>query len=591
MRLTQRRPARSLSVLATIGALFLTGCGTQSGTPGGETDSASGSRTIRAQQFMRLTGVHDETGMTLLEGPVFGEDGGLYVVDVTAPEGKPKVLRVDVRRKTSRAVHTDGRGAYTSAQFSPYDGRLHLSDFAHGEIVSLAPGGGDPRTVFSGDVDGEPMNPDDIAFDPSGNLYVSDSRGLSEGTARGRVVRIDRKSGEATVLADDLAAPNGISFDAGYRGLWFSELIENRISYLRLDEEGAVTSRHTAIRVDGGIAQTDSIAVDADGNLYQGLHGRAAMAVFSPHGERLATVELPARAKGLESATNMAITPGGTKAYLTVSGPAGATSTPSTRSPRAPASRTAAERVRRCGPSSLADGAYRSHFDAEQPPRGQRSEFALRAGRADHRCGDHGDGEREIVPAAQPVLGGEMPPQGALHPVGQSEDVSADARAAAHPFGVEEADEGRRVREMPRQHPEHPGEGRVPARRLLLDLPDVLLQDRRDRGGPVGEVPVEDALPDPGPARYRRERGFQAVFREDLPGGGDESGPVAGGGLRPVVRGTSPVLLAALHHPGSLPAGPVRPPPRPRRRRRGGIAIVEALTLAPITMVFRHIRL
>ncbi|MET8729855.1 SMP-30/gluconolactonase/LRE family protein [Streptomyces parvus] len=323
MRLTQRRPARPLSALATIGALFLTVCGTQSGTPGGETDSAPGSRTIRAQQFMQLTEVHGETGMTLLEGPVFGEDGGLYVVDVTAPAGKPKVMRVDVRRKTSRAVHTDGRGAYTSAQFSPYDGRLHLSDFAHGEIVSLAPGGGDPRTVFSGDVDGAPMNPDDIAFDPSGNLYVSDSRGLSEGTARGRVVRIDRKSGEATVLADDLAAPNGISFDADYRGLWFSELTENRITYLRLDEAGAVTSRHTAIRVDGGIAQTDSIAVDADGNLYQGLHGRAAMAVFSPHGERLATVELPSHAKGLESATNVAITPGGTKAYLTVSGPAG----------------------------------------------------------------------------------------------------------------------------------------------------------------------------------------------------------------------------------------------------------------------------
>ncbi|MFJ9985528.1 SMP-30/gluconolactonase/LRE family protein [Streptomyces globisporus] len=319
----QRRQARPLSVLATIGALILTGCGTQSGTLAGDTGSASGIRTIRAQQLMPLTQVHEETGRTLLEGPVFGEDGGLYVVDVTAPGGKPKVMRVDVRRKTSRAVHTDGRGAYTSAQFSPYDGRLYLSDFAHGEIVSLAPGGGDPRTFFSGDVDGGPMNPDDIAFDLQGNLYVSDSRGLTEGAARGRVVRIDRKSGGATVLADNLAAPNGISFDADHRGLWFSELTENRISYLRLDESGAVTSRHTAVRVDGGIAQTDSLAVDAAGNLYQGLHGRAAMAVFSPHGERLATVELPARAKGLESATNVAITPGGTRAYLTVSGPAG----------------------------------------------------------------------------------------------------------------------------------------------------------------------------------------------------------------------------------------------------------------------------
>ncbi|MEV1048291.1 SMP-30/gluconolactonase/LRE family protein [Streptomyces sp. NPDC049916] len=319
----QRPPARSLSALLAIGVLILTGCGTQSGDPGEEAAAASPGRTITAQKFMRLTQPHAETGMTLLEGPVFGEDGGLYVVDVTAPEGKPKVMRVDVRKKTSRAVHTDGRGAYTSAQFSPHDGRLHLSDFVHGEIVSLAPGGGDPRTVFSGDVDGAPMNPDDIAFDQRGNLYVSDSRGLSEGEAHGRVVRIDRESGKATVLAENLAAPNGISFDDEYRGLWFSELTENRISYLSLDEAGAVESRHTAIRVDGGVAQTDSIAVDADGNLYQGLHGRAAMVVYDRHGERLATVELPARTKGLKSATNVAITPGGTKAYITVSGPAG----------------------------------------------------------------------------------------------------------------------------------------------------------------------------------------------------------------------------------------------------------------------------
>jgi lactonase len=167
------------------------------------------------------------------------------------------------------------------------------------------------------------MNPDDIAFDVDGNLYVSDSRGLSTGDAHGRVVRIERDGKKSTVLAEGLAATNGISFDADYAGLWISELTQNRISYLRLDGKGGVASRHTAVRVDGGVAQTDSIAVDADGNLYQALHGRAAMAVYDRHGERLATVEVPARAEGLESATNVAITPGGTKAYMTVSGPAG----------------------------------------------------------------------------------------------------------------------------------------------------------------------------------------------------------------------------------------------------------------------------
>jgi lactonase len=273
---------------------------------------------------MRLTEAHARTGMTLLEGPVFDEDGKLLVVDVTAPAGEPKVLRVNVRKKTSEQVHTDERGTYTSAQFSPYDGRLYLTDFSHGTILSLAPDGKDARTFFSGEVDGAPMNPDDLAFDREGNLYLSDSRGMSEGEAKGRVVRIDCTGKDATVLADGLSAPNGISFDADYRGLWFSELTQNRISYLLLDGKGSVASRHTAVRVDGGIAQTDSIAVDADGNLYQGLHGRPAMAVYSKHGEHLATVEVPARAaRGLESATNVAIAPGGTRAYMTVSGPDG----------------------------------------------------------------------------------------------------------------------------------------------------------------------------------------------------------------------------------------------------------------------------
>ncbi|MEV6263573.1 SMP-30/gluconolactonase/LRE family protein [Streptomyces sp. NPDC051784] len=320
----RRLPIRSLAALAAVGTLTLTGCGTEtSGTADGAPAAGGADRTIRAHRVMQLTEVHEETGMTLLEGPTFDRNGDLLVVDVTAPAGDPKVLRVDVRKKTSRAAHTDDRGNYTSAQTSPYDGRLYLTDYSHGEVVSLAPDGSDLRIFFSGEVDGARMNPDDIAFDQQGDLYVSDSRSQSPGDTRGRVVRIDRDGAKAGVVADGLASPNGISFDEEYRGLWVSELTQNRISYLRVDEKGTMTSRHTAIRVDAGIAQTDSIAVDADGNLYQALHGRAAMAVYSRTGDHLATVELPARTEGLESATNVAITPGGTKAYMTVSGPAG----------------------------------------------------------------------------------------------------------------------------------------------------------------------------------------------------------------------------------------------------------------------------
>ncbi|MET8824329.1 SMP-30/gluconolactonase/LRE family protein [Streptomyces sp. NPDC004610] len=325
MRLPMR--LRSLALLVAFGTMALSGTGTGTGTgaavSSGAADADGAGRIVRAHEVMRLTSVHEESGMTLLEGPVFDPAGRLLVVDVTAPAGAPKLLSVDVRRKTARGIFTDGQGHYSSAQFSPFDGRLYLTDIAQGIVISLEPDGSDPRTFFDGEVDGVRMVPDDIAFDRDGNLYISDLLGMTEGEDRGRVVRLDRSGENATVLADGLAATNGISFDADHRGLWISELTENRISYLLLDDAGSVLSRHTAMQVDNGIAQTDSIAVDADGNLYQGLHGRPAMVVYDRYGELLATVEIPADTEGLTSATNVAIRPGTTTAYMTVSGSAG----------------------------------------------------------------------------------------------------------------------------------------------------------------------------------------------------------------------------------------------------------------------------
>ncbi|MFJ4716026.1 SMP-30/gluconolactonase/LRE family protein [Streptomyces sp. NPDC088785] len=312
--------------LAGLCLLALAGCGTETAAgPASRPVTSGEGRVIRATQVSHVTDVHASTGMTLLEGPVLTRKGRLYVTDVTAPPGEPKLISVDVGTGRHKGVYTDRNGAYTSAQISPYDGRVYLTEYQSGAVVSLAQDGSDRRTFFPGEVDGSAMNPDDIVFDDAGNLYVSDLHGMETGRADGRIVRIDRDGRKAVVLADGLAHPNGVMFDPEQHGLWVSELARNTVSYLLLDaERTAVTSRHEAIHVDGGLAQTDSISVDADGNLYQALHGRPAMAVFSKYGQRLGTVEVPAgAAKGLRSATNVAITPGGRSAYMTVSGPAG----------------------------------------------------------------------------------------------------------------------------------------------------------------------------------------------------------------------------------------------------------------------------
>lgn len=319
---------RSLSVGAALAALLLVSCSDgaeQAPTaPTGADTAAAGPIRIDAAEVMQVTEPHEATGGTLLEGPTFAEDGDLRLVDVMAPAGEPKVLSIDLETEEITDLYSDDTSAFTSAQFSPADGRLYLTDVVSGAILSITAEGEDPRTLFSGEVDGTTMLPDDITFDGEGNLFVSDTRGMDGPgwETPGRVVRISL-DGEATVLASGLPSPNGIVMDETGTGLYVAQYNANRIDRLVLDEGGtAVQAAHPAIYVDGGKARVDSTAVDADGNIYQAFHGKPEIAVYSPAGEHLATVAVP-DAAGLDSATNIAIRPGTTEAYMTVSGSAG----------------------------------------------------------------------------------------------------------------------------------------------------------------------------------------------------------------------------------------------------------------------------
>ena len=289
-------------------------------------DSSTAPAEQTAQEVVRVTSVHEATGMTLLEGPTFGPNGDLYMVDVTAPPGGPKVLRMDFRSREISTVYTDYTSAFTSAQFSPLDGRLYLTDYLGGTVQSITAEGEDAQVHVSGAVEGTMMNPDDIAFDEAGNLYITDTIGAQEPywEAEGRLLRVAVGSNEVTVLAENLAAPNGIAYTPNFDGLWVTHNTGNQVDYLRLNEGGTeVMTAHPAIHVDAGVSQVDSAAVDANGNLYIGLHNRAAILVHDRNGNRISTITIPNRDGGLSSATNIAIVPGTTDAYVTASGSAG----------------------------------------------------------------------------------------------------------------------------------------------------------------------------------------------------------------------------------------------------------------------------
>jgi len=278
-----------------------------------------------ARPVAQVTDRPESSGGTLLEAPVLDGEGGLWLVDVRGPAGEGKLLRLELDSGTTTSLFTDDSGAYTSVQQSPADGRLYLTDFLGGRVVSVDRDGSDPQVFFEGPVDGIAMSPDDIAFDDDGNMYISDSHGMSapHWASSGRVVRLDHATAAATVVADRLPAPNGISFDLARTGLWVSMYNANRIDHIGLDADGRMTSAHVAITLNGGHGRVDSNAVDGNGNIYQAWEGKAQLDVFAPDGDHLVRIVLPDDAPELTLATNMAIEPGGRRAYMTVSGPAG----------------------------------------------------------------------------------------------------------------------------------------------------------------------------------------------------------------------------------------------------------------------------
>jgi lactonase len=187
--------------------------------------------------------------MTLLEGPAFAPDGSPYVVDVTAPAGAGKVLRIDLDDESVDSVWTDDSSALTSAQFGPDDGRLYVTDFLGGAIRSMTPDGKDVREVVSGPIDGVPMQPDDVAFGADGALYVTDAAGAQDPywEASGRIIRVDPDTAHATVLASALPSPNGIASSPDHGELWVSPNTANRVDRLTLATLGDPTREGSVV--------------------------------------------------------------------------------------------------------------------------------------------------------------------------------------------------------------------------------------------------------------------------------------------------------------------------------------------------------
>ena len=170
-------------------------------------------------------------------------------------------------------------------------------------------------TVLIDSFGGKPLNsPNDVVVKSDGSIWFTDPPfgilGHYEGNQAApelhpNVYRLDPATLIATVVADDMNAPNGLCFSPDVRQLYVvdSRAVPNAV--IRVYDVAADGTRLGEGRLfyDGGAgSHPDGFRADIDGNLWCGWGmgaGRDGVLVLSPMGKPIGRIALPERCANL----------------------------------------------------------------------------------------------------------------------------------------------------------------------------------------------------------------------------------------------------------------------------------------------------
>ncbi|MGE5400600.1 MAG: SMP-30/gluconolactonase/LRE family protein [Ignavibacteriales bacterium] len=201
-------------------------------------------------------------------------------------------------------IINDKVDSFVSAPSKPYsfektngltvykDGSIFACEFGKGAILRFFPDGS-CQAVSEG-YNGIKFNrPNDLAFDPKGNLYFTDPKSYDRNVLDGSLYMISADFKTTKQVYTGLGFPNGIAFSKDGKSVYVCESAFQRIIKFPVNEDGSLGQFSVFVDLPGG--DPDGIAFDDSGDLYAAHFGGGGVYVISPLGSIKYKIELPGK--------------------------------------------------------------------------------------------------------------------------------------------------------------------------------------------------------------------------------------------------------------------------------------------------------
>ena len=247
------------------------------------------------------------TGLRWAEGPVwFGDARHLLVSDIPNNrilKWEEETGAVSVFRRPSNFANGNTRDRQGRLVTCEHGGRRVTRTEHDGSI-----------TVLMDRFEGKRLNsPNDVVVRSDGSIWFTDPPfGLlgdyegarAEQELAQNLYRLDPATGQATVLDDAVAGPNGLAFSPDEHVLYVVQSRASPRNILAYDVSGdgtRITGRR--VLINAGLGTPDGFRLDEDGNLWcgwgMGTPELDGVMVFSPGGEPIGRIQLPERCANL----------------------------------------------------------------------------------------------------------------------------------------------------------------------------------------------------------------------------------------------------------------------------------------------------